>query len=110
MNNYIAIAINKMDKIWAGHFGMAPFFLIYNRDGEQIETRINPHGAGEGHKHNHGDDQPILIKEILNDCYTFIGKRMGEDSKLKLAQKLGIETVLVETNEPAEALNKFLGK
>lgn len=110
MNNNIAIGVSKANKIWKGHFGISPFFQVYDREGKLIETRINPHGAGENHKHNHDDSQPILIKEILKDCKTFIGKRMGEQSKLKLAQKLGIETVLYDLDEPTEALNTYLGK
>ena len=110
MNNYIAVGVNKLDKIWHGHFGISPYFLIYNVDGEMIEKRINPHGAGQGHKHEHGDDQPFLIKEILHDCKIFVGKQMGEGSKLKLAQKLGIETVLTESTEPQKVVNEILIK
>lgn len=110
MNNNIAIGINKANTIWKGHFGISPFFQVYNRDGKLLETRINPHGSGENHKHSHDENQPLLIKEILNDCSTFIGKRMGEGSKLKLAQKLGVETVLYKIDNPIEALNTYLGK
>jgi predicted Fe-Mo cluster-binding NifX family protein len=110
MKNNIAIGVNKANNIWKGHFGISPFFQVYNRDGELIETRVNPHGSGENHKHSHDENQPLLIKEILSDCSTFIGKRMGEGSKLKLAQKLGIETILVETNDTTEALKSLLEK
>jgi len=106
MNNLIAVGVNKTEKIWAGHFGQAPYYYIYNTSGELIDKRINPHGAGHGH--NHDENQPVLIKEVLHDCKTFIGKRMGEGSKLKLAEKLGIETILTDIKEPAEAVNKFL--
>ena len=110
MQNHIAIGVNKADRIWHGHFGISPFFQVYDREGELVETRINPHGVGENHKHAHDENQPRLIKEILHDCSTFIGKKMGEGSKLKLAEKLGIEPVLVEVNLPTEALNNYLGK
>jgi predicted Fe-Mo cluster-binding NifX family protein len=110
MSDHIAVGVNKLEKIWHGHFGISPYFVIYDRDGELIDKRINPHGAGEKHKHNHNDDQPLLIKEILHDCTTFIGKRMGEGSKLKLAQKLGVETILTELDEPQEAVNTVLEK
>ena len=110
MSNYIAVGVNKADKIWKGHFGIAPYFQVYNQDSEMVEKRINPHGAGQGHKHDHGDDQPFLIKEILHDCKIFVGKQMGEVSKLKLAQKLGIETVLTENTEPQEVVNEILKK
>ncbi len=108
MSSSIAVGVNKLDKVWHGHFGISPYFLIYNNDGEMIEKRINPHGAGQGHKHDHGDDQPFLIKEILHDCNIFVGKKMGEGSKLKLAQKLGVETVLTENAEPQEVVNGIL--
>ena len=108
MNSNIAVGVNKAGKIWAGHFGQAPYYYIYNSNGELIDKKINPHGAGQGHGHNHDDNQPILIKEILSDCKTFIGRRMGEGSKLKLAEKLGIETVLTEIKEPQEAVEQFL--
>ncbi|MBU0472852.1 MAG: hypothetical protein KKF62_01680 [Bacteroidetes bacterium] len=112
MNNYIAIGIDKTGKMWKGHFGISPVYKIYNSEGKFIEDRTNPHGVSNNgkHGHDHGDDQPIVIKELLYDCKTFIGKRMGEESKLKLAQKLGIETVLLKVDDPTEALNTFLKK
>jgi predicted Fe-Mo cluster-binding NifX family protein len=110
MNNLIAVGVNKADKIWAGHFGIAPYYQVYNTDGEMIEKRMNPHGAGQGHKHDHGDDQPLLIKEILTDCNIFIGKQMGEESKLKLAKKLGVKTILTEKSDPQEVVNEVISK
>ncbi len=110
MSKYIAVGVNKLGKIWHGHFGISPYFQIYNQNSEMIEKRINPHGAGQGHKHDHGDDQPFLIKEILHDCNIFVGKKMGEGSKLKLAQKLGIETVLTENTEPQEVVKEILNR
>lgn len=112
MSNNIAVGVGKTDMMWKGHFGISPIYKIYNREGKFIEERVNPHGAGHDHNHDHdhGDDQPKVIKELLHDCSTFIGKRMGEESKLKLAKKLGIETMLYKTNDPVEALNTYLGK
>ena len=108
MSNNIAVGVGKKDTMWKGHFGISPIYKIYNRNGEFIEERVNPHSAE--HNHDNGDGQPKVIKELLHDCSTFIGKRMGEESKLKLAKKLGIETVLYKTNDPVEALNTYLGK
>jgi predicted Fe-Mo cluster-binding NifX family protein len=108
MNNNIAVGVGETEMMWKGHFGISPIYKIYTREGKFIEERKNPHGAG--HDHDHGDDQPKVIKVLLHDCSTFIGKRMGEESKLKLAKKLGIETVLYKTNDPVEALNTYLGK
>lgn len=110
MSSYIAVGVNKLDKIWHGHFGISPYFIIYNRNGELIEKRINPHGAGENHKHDHNNDQPLLIKDILHDCTTFIGKKMGEGSKLKLAEKFGVETIISKLTEPQEVIEIVLKK
>lgn len=110
MKKYIAVAINKGDKIWAGHFGIAPYFLIFNEEGEIVDKKTNPHGAGAGHKHDHGDDQPILIKEILSECSIFVGKQMGEGSKKKLAKKLGIKTIITEKSDPQEIIKEILEK
>lgn len=108
MSNNIAIGVTDSDKMWKGHFGIAPDYKIYTNEGKYVDTRKNPHGASHNHQHSHGDKQPKVIKELLHDCSVFIGKRMGEESKLNLAQKLGITTILVDTNEPEEALNNYL--
>lgn len=105
--NNIAIAVNKNDKIWPGHFGIAPHYNIYDLDKTFIEKRLNPHCARNS-SHNHNDNQPKLIKEILQDCNVFIGKRMGEKSKLKLAEKLGVTTVLTKETDPAKAIEEYL--
>jgi predicted Fe-Mo cluster-binding NifX family protein len=110
MSNYIAVGVNKLDKVWYGHFGVSPYFQVYNGNGEMIEKRINPHGVGQEGKHTHGDEQPLLIKEILQDCKIFVGKKMGKGSKLKLEKKLGIETILTENIEPQEVVKEFLDK
>ena len=75
-----------------------------------IEKRINPHGVGHEGKHSHDEEQPLLIKKILHDCRIFVGKRMGEGSKKKLSQKLGIETVLTKKIEPKEVVKEILNK
>ena len=107
--NNIAVAVNKNDKIWPGHFGISPYYNIYNKEKNLIEKRLNPHGAGvSDHGHDHDDNQPKFIKEILHDCNIFIGKRMGEKSKLKLAEKLGITTVLTKEPDPVKALAEYL--
>ncbi len=107
--NNIAVGVNKNDKIWPGHFGIAPHYKIYDREKTLVEKRINPHGAGvSDHGHDHDDNQPIFIKEILHDCNVFIGKRMGEESKLKLAEKLGVTTILTKEPDPVKALEEYL--
>lgn len=110
MGNLIAVGVNRLDKIWHGHFGVSPYFQIYNAVGEIVDKRINPHGIGHEGKHIYDDDQHLLVKEILHDCKIFVGKRMGEGSQLKLSQKLGIETVLTEKSEPQEVVKEILNK
>lgn len=106
--NNIAVAVNKNDKLWPGHFGIAPYYNIYDRNKNLIEKRLNPHGAGHS-QHSHEDNnQPKMIKETLNDCNVFIGKRMGEKSKLKLAEKLGVTTILTKETEPIKAIEEYL--
>ncbi len=107
--NNIAVAVNKNDKIWPGHFGIAPHYNIYDLGKNFIEKRLNPHGVGiSNHGHDHDDKQPKLIKEILHDCNVFIGKRMGEKSKLKLAQKLGVKTILTKETDPVIVVDEYL--
>ena len=103
----IAVAVNKIDKVWHGHFGISPFFQIYNREGELIENRINPQGAGHS-KLDHDENKPLLIKEILNDCSVFIGKRMGEKSKKILLDRLYVETIFTDETEPEEIVTSYL--
>ncbi|HEY79619.1 MAG TPA: hypothetical protein G4O05_00880 [Caldilineae bacterium] len=105
----IAIAVNGQGALWGGHFGMAPAFQLYAPTGELLETRPNPYGAGQGQKHQHHDD-PKLIIDLLPECAVFIGRRMGEDSKRKLAQKFGIDAVLTRERTPAEALRAYLAQ
>jgi len=104
----IAIATDGDDHLWSGHFGMAPVFLLYSPAGDFIGQRPNPHGAGQGATHQHHDD-PRLIIDLLPECAVFIGRRMGEDSKRKLAGKFGVEAVLSTAKTPAEALRAYLG-
>jgi len=107
--NNIAVAVNKKEKLWTGHFGIAPYYYIYDRDKNLVEKRLNPHGSGHSHHSHHDDDnQPKMIKEILRDCNVFIGKRMGEKSKQKLAEKLGVTTILTKETDPSKALEEYL--
>lgn len=108
IQNNIAVAVNKNNKLWPGHFGIAPYYNIYDKDKNLIEKRLNPHGTGHSH-HTHEDaNQPKLIKEILHGCNVFIGKRMGEKNKKKLAEKLGVTTFLTKETDPLKALEEYL--
>jgi len=105
MKDNIAVAVNKNTKLWPGHFGIAPYYNIYDRNKNLIEKRLNPHGSNHSHE---DDNQPKMIKEILHDCNVFIGKRMGEKSKLKLAEKLGVTTILTKETDPVKAIEDYL--
>ena len=102
----IAIAIDGKGRLWGGHFGMAPVYYLYSPEGELVEERPNPYGAGHGHQHH---DDPKLIIDLLPECAVFIGRRMGEDSKRKLAQKFDIDAVLTSEKTPEAALRAYLG-
>jgi len=103
----IAIATDGNGRLWSGHFGIAPLYLIYSPQGDLVEERQNPYGAGQGKAHQHHDD-PRLIINLLSECAVFIGRRMGEESKRKLAQKFGIDAVLIDRKTPEEALRAYL--
>jgi predicted Fe-Mo cluster-binding NifX family protein len=103
----IAIATDAKGRLWGGHFGTTPAIQIYSPAGELLETRPNPYGAGQGTKHEHHDD-PKLIIDLLPECGVFIGRRMGEESKRKLARKFGIDAVLTEEKTPEAALQAYL--
>jgi len=101
----IALATDGKGRLWGGHFGMAPVYLLYSPAGELVEERQNPYGAGHGHQHH---DDPKLIIDLLPECAVFIGRRMGEDSKRKLAEKFGINAVLTTEKTPEAALRAYL--
>ena len=107
---HIAIAASEKDTLWPGHFGMAPVYWIYDQQGSLLEKRPNPYGARRGEKHEHHDD-PQRIVRLLADCKIFIGKRMGETSRRKLAEKLGVAPILIPTAAtPQEALQTYLAQ
>jgi hypothetical protein len=103
----IAIATDGKGRLWSGHFGIAPLYLLYSPQGELVEKRQNPYGAGQGKAHQHHDD-PKLIIDLLPECAVFIGRRMGEESKRKLAQKFGIDAGLTSEKTPEAALRAYL--
>ena len=103
----IALGTNPEGELWNGHFGMASFYYVYDREGNLLKKRENPYSAKPGIKHEHHDD-PELIVAFLADCSTFIAHRMGEESRQKLASNLGIETVLTKEKEPELALREYL--
>lgn len=107
MKKNIAIAVNKNENIWYGHFGISPYFLIFDNSGKLNDKRINPHGAGHSQLYH---DNPKLIIDSLNDCGIFVCKIMGEKSKNKLAEKFGIKTILTEEKDVKLFLKNYLQK
>ncbi len=103
---HIAIGVDQKEKIWSGHFGIAPVYHIYNQQGELVEQRANPYGAGQGQAKHH--DNPQLIVDLLPDCNVFIARRMGDGSKRKLIMELGIIPMLTDETEPEAALRAYL--
>jgi len=102
---YIAVGVGKDEKsIWVGHFGISPYYFIYDTEGNFLEKRVNPYSKGQHH------DDPNLIVNFLNDCKVFIAKRMGEESRKKLVQKLNIETFLTKMKSVDEAVKEYLKK
>ena len=99
---YIAVGVDEEGKIWKGHFGIAPVYLIFDEMKNPVEKRINPYGANS-EKHSHHDN-PKLIISFLNDCKFFVAKRMGQESRIKLKENFGIISVLTEITEPEEAI------
>ncbi len=108
MEKLIAVASDGEKKIWKGHFGISPFFMIFDLNGKQIELRKNPYSAENG-KHKHHDD-PKRIVSLLHDCSVFIAKRMGDKSKRNLVEKMNITPVITEETTPSDAVAKYLGK
>jgi predicted Fe-Mo cluster-binding NifX family protein len=108
MSNYIALSVDESGtKMWNGHFGMSPQFFIYDRQGNRVEVRENPHGFKRGEKHEHHDDPQRIVK-LLADCKVFIARRMGEQSRRQLVRKMDIETVLTDETDPQAALKAYL--
>jgi predicted Fe-Mo cluster-binding NifX family protein len=104
----IAVGVDAKEKIWGGHFGIAPYYYLYDQRGMLIEKRTNPYGAGQG-QHSHHDN-PQLIVNLLPECKVFIARRMGEPSKRKLVQQLEIETVISTEKEPQAAIQAYLAE
>ncbi len=102
---YLAVGVTEDGRVWGGHFGMAPFFALFDRQGNFVARRFNPHGAG--HAHGHHDD-PGLIVRLLHDCGVFIGRRMGEASRQRLVARWGIETVITTERDPQAAVQAYL--
>ncbi len=103
----IAIGVDKKGQIWGGHFGIASQYNLYDHSGNLIEERQNPYGTGSDGKHTHHDN-PKLIVDLLPDCGVFIARRMGEESKKKIAQNLGVIIMITKEKDAQTALKAYL--
>ena len=103
----IAVAVKNDSAMWKGHFGMSPYYRIYDLNGNFLEQRENPFGLGNQKKHH---DNPKLIVDLLKDCNIFIAVRMGEKSKSKLVENLGVIPVITKSESPIEAVKEYLSK
>ncbi len=101
----IAVAVNGKGKIFGGHFGSAPKYLIFNNSGKFLNEIENSHDPKKTKVHH---DNPKLIKELLNDISVFIGKHFGEKSKEKLINKLRITPFDTKFTEPEKAIEEYL--
>jgi predicted Fe-Mo cluster-binding NifX family protein len=102
---HIAVGVENAETLWADHFGMAPFFAIYDRAGTLIEMRENPYsGAGHAKKH-HGAPQQIV--DLLPECGVFIAHSMGKRS---VVDENGIHTVITTEQVPLDALQAYLAE
>lgn len=103
IREHIAVGVENAETLWVDHFGMAPFFAIYDRAGTLIEMRENPYsGAGHEGKH-HGNPQQII--DLLPECGVFIAHSMG---KRKVVDNQGIQTVITSEETPLAALQAYL--
>ncbi len=107
---YIALGVTRDGQmVWSGHFGIAPLYLIFDPEGNLVEKRPNPYGAGQGKKWQHHDD-PELIAGLLPECDVFIARRAGEVSRRILAERLGVRVFITDAQVPEEAVEQFLGR
>lgn len=99
----IAIGVDDEGQVWQAHFGMAPWYYLFDGQGELIERRANPY-AQTGKHH----DDPMRIVDLLPECGVFVARRMGGRSRRRLAESLGVEPVLTEATDPQQAVRGYL--
>ena len=99
----IALGVDDEGQIWQAHFGMAPWYYLFDRQGELIERRANPY-AQTGKHH----DDPMRIVALLPECSVFIARRMGGRSRRRLAESLGVQPALTEATDPHLAVRAYL--
>ncbi len=111
LGGIMKIAIGSIDgeKLQIGHFGMSPFFMLYEitekGNAKFLEKMINPMSDPKLHKHADTKD----IMRLLPHIDVFIGKRMGKESKINIKTKFNKTAITYEDLDNVEnALNRFL--
>jgi hypothetical protein len=105
----IAVGTDEAGEIWSDHFGIAPYYLLFDDTGTCIDRRCNPYATNaDGTTKHHGN--PRLIIELLKGSTTWIGKRIGEggDARRYIAEQAGIEIVPTESENAAEAVQTYV--
>ena len=107
------IAIGTIDgmKLQQGHFGMSPFFMIYELEDDGkvrfIEKLVNPYSDPEVHKHAETSD----IMGVLSFVDVYIGKRMGKKSQHNIVEIYKRKAYTYEDlNDVEDALSRYLEK
>ena len=99
----IAVGVDDEGQVWQAHFGMAPWYYLFSQQGELVERRANPN-AQTGKHH----DDPVRVAALLPECSVFIARRMGGQSRRRLAESLGVQPVLTEKTDPHQAVWAYL--
>ena len=95
-----AIATPDGTKLWGGHFGQSPLYLICEFDGNRWikgELRKNPIAERGDLAH------PGEISALLSDCQIYAAKAMGKKSRQSLESK-GIITFLKDVSTVDEII------
>ena len=101
---YIAIAVDDEGQVWKDHFGIAPYYYLYDRDGKLVEKRPNPHGGETEQPHS----SPRHITELLADCTVFIAGLTGLYQEF--VERTGVEVVTTDRRTPEAALAAYLNE
>ena len=105
----IAIGTIDGEKLQIGHFGMSPYFMIYEVNAKDDFTLLNKmqNPFSDPKKHKHAETSDIM--GLLPDVDVYIGKRMGKQSKINIKEKYNKIAITYEDLDLVkDALNRFL--
>ena len=95
----IAVGADEQGALWEEHFGISPFYHLYDTAGVLMEKRPNPHASG-GH---HGN--PTLIVELLEECGVWIARTVGRKQE---AEERGIRVIITQATTVDDAVSEYL--